>query len=149
MPPPHPNSDSPLRYGLPPIAAPALVVGALVVIGAAFAADTPGRIAGGVAGLLLLLGAGWASRGPTVTADSARITVRGLLARRQVPWSDVVAIRTDDRRRTRGVEIETTQTLVVVGATLLGRTPAVTVADELRVRWSTAANQPEAAPPGD
>lgn len=113
-----------MAYGLPPVTAPALVVAAVVLIGVALTSDAGGRIAGGIAAVLLLLGAGWASHGPTLVADPSGVTVRGAFRRRHLHWTDIVSVRADDRRRTRAVEFETVTGLVVVPASLLGRDTA-------------------------
>jgi hypothetical protein len=127
------------RYGPPRATVPALVVLALGLIALAIDAGTSQRIAGVAAAVILLLGAVWVASGDAVVADRTGVTVRGLVTRRHVAWHQVSRLRTDDRRRSHTLELETPDGLVLIPSYLLGRTPLSVVERELNAIREAAA----------
>lgn len=124
--------DAPdLRYGPARPAAPALALVAAILIVAGLASDTAGRVGAGVAAAVLLLAAIWVCAGPVVRADTGGVVVRRLFGDVRLPWSEVIGLRADDRRRSRSLEIETAERLVLIPAPLLGRTTVTHAVGEL------------------
>jgi hypothetical protein len=136
-----PSGHATLRYGPPRATVPALVVLALAIGAYAAGAGTSERYAGAAAAVILLLAAGWAARGPAVVADPDGVTIRSLFGRRRISWTDVIRLRTDDRRRSHSLEFEVVGGLVVVPSYLLGRTPLAVAARELSALREKAADR--------
>lgn len=132
----------PVRYGPPRWTPVALLVLALVLVLAGINTDTPGRIGGGAAVVILLGGALWLAGGPSVAADLDGVTIRGPLRRRVLDWSAVRAVRADTGRRSRAVELDTDDGLLVVTATLLGRVRPEEVAGALNALRARALGMP-------
>ncbi|HEV7209246.1 MAG TPA: PH domain-containing protein [Mycobacteriales bacterium] len=110
-----------VRFGLPALTGPGLLVfaAALAILGVS--SDAAGRLLLAVAVLGFVGAALWTFGGPVISADTDALTVRGLLRRHQLPWAAVRTVRADTRRRSRAVEIETDGGLFAVPAVLLGR----------------------------
>lgn len=139
--------DSPpdrVEYGPPGATVPLLIAFAAVLVAVAITGDSAQRYAGGAAAVLVLLAAGWVSRGPAVVADRAGITVRRLIGQRHLAWHEVVGLRRDERRRSHLIELETERSLVLIPAYLLGRTRLATAEREL-----SALRHPGTRPPTD
>jgi Bacterial PH domain len=102
----------------------ALAVTAIVV--AAIALLTPGisgtgRIGLGAVALVVGLVAGvLVAVGSAVTADAAGVLVIDGTHRRRLDWAEVTAVRVDERRRSRGLELDLGEALVVVPSYLIG-----------------------------
>jgi len=136
-------------YGLTRATGPALLALAALLVVIGFAGDARATVDGCVVAGFLVAGAIWVFMGPTLTADDTGVTIRGPLGRRRIPWSDIVDVRHDDRRRTRAIEFHTDDGLILVSMLLLGRTPATLIAEDLRSRWARSRGLPEPAAPGD
>jgi PH (Pleckstrin Homology) domain-containing protein len=103
-------------------------VGAVLVAALSFATDTAGRLLLIAAALIL---AGYALTDllfrPRLTVDAAGIRVRSPLARADLAWPDVTAIRADERSRygLRSVtlEIDGADQLIVLSRRALGAPP--------------------------
>lgn len=102
---------------------------------AALATDTLGRFLALVAGLgLLAIGASDLLTRPRLRADQAGIAARTLTGRTELAWSQVEAIRVDQRRgmavRSVLLEIDAGETLIMLSRHALGADPR-DVADAL------------------
>jgi hypothetical protein len=130
-------------YGLTRATGPALLALAALLAVIGVTGDTQATVDGCIVAGFLVAGAIWVFLGPTLTADDTGVTIRGPLGRRRIPWSDIVEVRHDDRRRTRAIEFHTRDGLVLVSMLLLGRTPATLIADDLRSRLARSRGLPE------
>ena len=112
---------------------------ALVLIAVGFvvlSGDAAGRVLGGLAAVLL---AGYVATdlvfSPRLVANAAGLQVRTPTARALLPWTDVDAIRVDERSHlglmSRTLEIDAGAVLVVFSRRTLGADPQV-VADLLK-----------------
>lgn len=107
----------------------------LALCAAGLATDAMGRFLALVAGLgLLAVAAGDLLRRPRLRADDAGVTARTLTGRIDLPWSQVEAVRVDQRRgvavRSTLLEIDAGETLVMLSRRALGADPR-DVADAL------------------
>lgn len=121
-----------VRYGPPRSAAALLGLAALVVALLAAPADAPGRALAAVAITGLLAGAIWLLCGPVLRADGRSVRVRGLVRTQELRWEQVTAVVVEPRRRSRALELDTSEGLVAVPAMLLGRTSPGEAAAALR-----------------
>ncbi|HEX5493248.1 MAG TPA: PH domain-containing protein [Mycobacteriales bacterium] len=107
----------------------------LVLCAAAVATDTLGRFLALIAGLgLLAVAAGDILVRPRLRADPAGVASRTFTGRIELPWSQVEAIRVDQRRgvavRSVLLEIDAGDTLIMLSRRALGADPRE-VADTL------------------
>lgn len=110
-----------IRYAPPRFTAPALAALGLVVAGLAVGTDAEGRLLLLVAAAGFVVAAGWLLGGAPLVADADGLTVRTLVGTHRCAWAEVQAVQVDARRRSRALEIETTDRLYAVPAILLGR----------------------------
>lgn len=94
--------------------------------------DAQGRIVCGVVAVLLAAGAVLSrTMTPTLRVEYDDLLVRDGLRLRRVPRSDIRQVRSDRGRRSRGLEIDLGEELVVVPAYLLGEVDLGGLAAEL------------------
>ncbi len=99
-----------------------------IALAVASTTDAAGALLGVVAGVgLLALAAVDAVVRPRLAADGAGLSVRSPGYRLDLAWADVQQVRVDDRsrlgRRVRTLEIDTGETLLVLGRHALGADP--------------------------
>jgi PH (Pleckstrin Homology) domain-containing protein len=130
------------RWSPRPVETGAAAFGAVVAVLLAVLADPAGRVLFGVAavGLLALVAADLLLR-PRLTADPGGVQVRTLAVRRRLPWSALQRVAVDEHSRygltSRTLELDTGETLVVLGRRSLGSDPR-DVADALaRIRYTS------------
>ncbi len=135
-----------MQWAPRPIETVVAAIGCLVALVAALSADAAGRLLFGVAaiGLAGLVATDLALR-PRLRADGDGLQIRTLGARRRLPWTEIDAVRVDERARlgltTRALEIDADDALLVLGRRSLGADPRDVVADLGRIRFA-------AGPPG-
>lgn len=135
--------DVPASWGPNRRVAVVLGVAALAVAIAAVAAGPAGRLLLITAATGLLTAAGLAaSWGAAVSADEQGVAVRGSWTRRHLDWAEVAAVRADLRRRSRGLEIDTGEELLVVPSWLLGGATPTLVARRLQALQLAARHTP-------
>jgi hypothetical protein len=124
---------APSRRLAPGLGVIALVVAVVAAVGPGL--DLRGRVACVLAAALLLAGAA-ASRvlTPTLRAEADVLLVRDGLRLRRLPRAGIRDVRVDRHRRSRGLEIELGDDLVVVPAILLGDSDLGTLVSDLH-RW--------------
>lgn len=98
---------------------------------AALGLDPPGRLlcalaGGGILAVALLIG-----RAPVLRADATGLVVLDGWRRVRLDWAEVSALRLDRRRRSRSLEIDAGDRLIVVPAFLLGTTDPARILREL------------------
>lgn len=139
----------PLTWGPNRLSAVILAAAGLAVGTAAVAAGAAGRVLliTAAAGLLAAAGlaAGW---GDAVSADEQGVVVRGGWTRRHLDWSEVASVRADLRRRSRGLEIDTGEELLVVPSWLLGGAEPALVARRLQALLLAAGRRSAGGGPG-
>jgi hypothetical protein len=114
----------------------AAAAGALIAAVLAVTSDVAGRLLFGIGALCLasLVVTDLMLR-PRLRADSTTLEVRTLAVRRRLPWSAVEQVRVDEHSRygllTRTLEVDTGDSLVVLGRRSLGADPR-DVAEALR-----------------
>jgi hypothetical protein len=129
------------RWNPRPAETAAVAAGAVVAAALAIVADPAGRVLFGVAavGLLALVALDLLLR-PRLAADADGIRVRTLTARRRLPWTALRRVDVDEHARygltARTLELDTGDTLILLGRRALGADPR-DVADALaRIRYT-------------
>lgn len=100
--------------------------------GTGYGLDGPGRALVAVGATVVLGAAALAAAArPTLHGDACGVRIRLGWRHYQLAWADIEQVRADPRRRSRGLEIDLGDTLIVLPAFLLGRRPPAELAAEL------------------
>lgn len=123
------HPDPTLTLGPPRQITALMLVGALVLGGAAVLADPVGQILALPAALVLVvLVARDLTLGPVLRADPDGLAVLSGWRRVQVPWSAVVAMTVQTHRRTPVLDLDLGDAVVVLGRGRLGCAPSEVLA---------------------